>query len=239
VSWPGEPEVVVAIREALERSEVVASVVLGGSRARGTATGLSDWDLYLEGEPADLMTEIPALVASLLPLAAFWEPLSEQAGYMIVMDGPVKVDLFPIRGSRQIQPPWVPGGDTLAAIDAHFWDWTLWLGSKSLRGERQLVADELAKMHWFLLGPLGVASCPASLNEAVASYRRARAEASETLGAVIDPELGRQVSKALRRHGVLTGISRQLPRTSTRRLSAKRTPTATDRPAGVIARDSP
>jgi len=197
--------VVVAIREALERSEVVASVVLGGSRARGTATGLSDWDLYLEGEAADLMAEIPALVASLQPLAAFWEPLSEQAGYMIVMDGPVKVDLFPIRGSRQIQPPWVPGVDTLAAIDAHFWDWTLWLGSKSLRGQRQLVVDELATMHWFLLGPLGVASCPASLSEAVASYRRARAEAVEAFGTV-DPELGRQVSEALRRHGVLTTI---------------------------------
>ncbi len=205
VSWPGAPEVVVAIREALERSEVVASVVLGGSRARGTATGLSDWDLYLEGEAADLMAEIPALVASLQPLAAFWEPLSEQAGYMIVMDGPVKVDLFPIRGSRQIQPPWVPGVDTLAAIDAHFWDWTLWLGSKSLRGQRQLVVDELATMHWFLLGPLGVASCPASLSEAVASYRRARAEAVEAFGTV-DPELGRQVSEALRRHGVLTTI---------------------------------
>ncbi len=205
MSWPGAPEVVVAIREALERSEVVASVVLGGSRARGTATGLSDWDLYLEGEAADLMAEIPALVASLQPLAAFWEPLSEQAGYMIVMDGPVKVDLFPIRGSRQIQPPWVPGVDTLAAIDAHFWDWTLWLGSKSLRGQRQLVVDELATMHWFLLGPLGVASCPASLSEAVASYRRARAEAVEAFGTV-DPELGRQVSEALRRHGVLTTI---------------------------------
>ena len=142
MSWPGEPDVVVAIREALERSEVVASVVLGGSRARGTATGLSDWDLYLEGESADLMAEIPALVAALQPLAAFWEPLSgAKAGYMIVMDGPVKVDLFPIRGSRQIQPPWAPGGDTLAAIDAHFWDWALWLGSKSLRGERHVARE--------------------------------------------------------------------------------------------------
>jgi hypothetical protein len=206
VSWPGEPEVVLAIREVLERSEIVASVVLGGSRALGTATGLSYWDLYLEGEPADLMAEIPALLASLQPLAAFWEPLSEQAGYMIVMDGPVKVDLFPIRGSRHIQPPWVPGVDTLAAIDAHFWDWTLWLGSKSLRGERQLLADELTKMHWFLLGPLSVAPCPASLSEAVASYHRARAEALEALGTVVDPELGRQVSEALRRHGVVTTI---------------------------------
>lgn len=213
MSWAGEPDAVVVIREALEGSDAVASMVLGGSRARGTATELSDWDLYLEGEPEKLMAEIPALVASLRPLAAFWEPLSEQAGYMIVMDGPVKVDLFPVRGSRQIQPPWVPSGDTLAAIDEHFWDWTLWLGSKSLRGERKLVASELVKMHWYLLGPLGVATSPASLNEAVAAYRRARAEASQALAAAVDPELGRQVSQALRRHGLLASGRRGVRRT--------------------------
>lgn len=203
VTWAGEPDVVTAIRETLDGSEVVASVVLGGSRARGTATELSDWDLYLEGEPEELMAQIPVLVASLRPLGAFWEPLSEQASYMIVMDGPIKVDLFPIGARRQIQPPWVPGTHTLAPIDAHFWDWTLWLGSKTVRGERQLVGDELAKMHWFLLGPLGVAIAPASLHEAVASYHRARTEALEAFGAFVDPELGRQVSEALRRHGLL------------------------------------
>jgi hypothetical protein len=45
-----------------------------------------------------------------------------------------------------------------------FWDWTLWLGGKALRGELQLVTDELAKMHGFLLAPLGVASAPTSLH---------------------------------------------------------------------------
>lgn len=192
-----------AIRAALEASEYVASVALGGSRARGMATGLSDWDLYLEGDHERMVAEIPALVASLHPLAAFWEPLSEQAGYMIVMSGPVKVDLFPSGARRQIQPSWEPSAATLAAIDAHFWDWILWLGSKSLRGERGLVADELTKMHWFLLGPLGVTSPPADLHEAVMSYRRAQTESSEVLGVVVDAVLGRQVSEALRRHGLL------------------------------------
>ena len=204
MSNAGEPDVVVGIRGALERSDVVASVVLGGSRARGTATELSDWDLYLEGDPEEMMAEIPALVASLGPLAAFWEPLSEDAGYMIVMDGPVKVDLFPSGASRQIQPPWVPSADTIAAIDAHFWDWALWLGGKTLRGERQLVPDELAKMHWFLLGPLGATTAPTNLDEAVTSYRRVRAQASKAFGADVDPELGRQVSEALSRHGLVT-----------------------------------
>jgi hypothetical protein len=93
--------------------------------------------------------------------------------------------------------------DTLVLIDGHFWDWTLWLGGKALRGERQLVADELVKMHGFLLAPLGVPSVPASLDEAVASYRRARAQAVDALRVVIDPELGRQVSEALLSHGLL------------------------------------
>jgi hypothetical protein len=195
--------VVTAIREALAGSRTVSSVVLGGSRARGAATALSDWDLYIGGDPEGMIEEIPVLVASFAPLTAFWEPLSEQAGYMAVLDGPTKVDVFPIGASRRIQPPWLLSDDTLTSIDGHFWDWTLWLGGKALRGERQLVADELVKMHGYLLASLGVASAPRSLDEAVASYRRAQARAVDTLGVAINPELGRQVSDALRRHGLL------------------------------------
>jgi hypothetical protein len=150
-----------------------------------------------------MMEEIPRLVASFEPLAAFWEPLAEDAGYMVVLDGPLKVDIFPLGATRQIQPPWVLGADTLASIDAHFWDWTLWLGGKLLGGRRQLVADELAKMHRFLLAPLGVVATPASLDEAVASYQQARAQAVDALGVGVRQELGRQVSEALRRHGLL------------------------------------
>ena len=166
MAWEGEPPAVSAIREALGRCEVVSSVVLGGSRARGVATELSDWDIYLEGDPAGMLEEIPRLVASFRPLAAFWEPLSTEAGYMVVLDGPTKVDIFALGATRRIQPPWVLRADTLASIDGHFWDWTLWLGGKALRGQRQLVSDELAKMHEFLLAPLGVVSAPASLDEA-------------------------------------------------------------------------
>ena len=100
--------------------------------------------------------------------------------------------------------PLTPAGEpTIAGIDGHFWDWTLWLGGKLLRGERQLVATELAKMHGFLLAPLGVPSAPASLDEAVVSYREARARAEAALGVAVQQELGRQVSGALRRHGLL------------------------------------
>ena len=203
MSWAGEPEVVKAVREALGASDVVSSVVLGGSRAAGSATELSDWDIYVEGEPEEMMAEIPALVASLGPLAAFWEPLSEAAGYMVVMVGPTKIDVFPLGARRHIQPPWRLDADSLPAIDAHFWDWTLWLGGKSLRGEWGLVADELDKMYRFLLAPVGVATAPTSLDEAVASYLRARQQAVDSLGVVVQGELGRQVSEALRRHVLL------------------------------------
>jgi predicted nucleotidyltransferase len=199
-----EPEVVTAVRIALERSSAVASVALGGSRERGRATELSDWDLYLAGDPVRMTAEIPAIVASFRPLAAFWEPLSEDAGYMVVLDGPAKVDVFPVGARRRVQPRWVVSAGTLCRIDAHFWDWSLWLGGKTLRDERELVASELIKMHDFLLEPMGVAAAPTTLDEARAEYLRARASAMGALGVFIDPELGRQVSKALQRHGVIT-----------------------------------
>jgi DNA-binding transcriptional LysR family regulator len=200
---PEVPEVVTALRRGLDASGVVSSVVLGGSQAREAATALSDWDIYVEGDPDGMVAVIPDLVASLRPLTAFWEPLAEEAGYMVVFNGPIKVDVFPAGAKRPIQPPWQLRSDTLASIDGHFWDWSLWLGGKSLRGEHALVADELAKMHRFLLAPLGVASVPPSLGDAVNAYERARARAVDELGVSIDPQLGRQVSVALNRHGLL------------------------------------
>jgi Nucleotidyltransferase domain len=204
VTSEGEPAVVSAIRTALEHCSSVTSVALGGSRERGRATELSDWDLYLEGDPETMMVQVPDVIASFGPLAAFWEPLAEEAAYMVVMDGPTKVDVFPTGGRRRIQPPWVLSAETLVQIDGHFWDWSLWLGGKALRNERERVADELTKMHQFLLGPMGVAAGPTTLGEAVAAYTRARASAMNRLGVFVDPELGRQVSGALRHHRVIT-----------------------------------
>jgi len=198
------PYVVRAVWQALERSDTVGGIRLGGSRATGCATKLSDWDLYLNGEPVSLMAELPGLVAPLRPLAAFWEPLSEQAGYMMVMTGPVKVDLFPLGGRSSVQPPWVLRGTTLGAIDGHFWDWILWLGSKALRGEAQLVSEELAKMQWFLLGPLGIKRAPAGIQDAVHLYLAARSEAARRFRAPVPEDLGQQVLAALRQHQLVS-----------------------------------
>jgi len=56
----------------------------------------------LDGDPEGMIAEIPALIASFGPLAAFCEPLSEQAGYMVVLDGPIKVDVFPIGAEERV-----------------------------------------------------------------------------------------------------------------------------------------
>jgi predicted nucleotidyltransferase len=98
------PELVQMVWRAFKTSKAVTDISLGGSRAKGDATELSDWDLYLQGDPARLMAELPGLVAALDPLAGFWEALFEEAGYMMVMDGPLKIDLFPLGARRSLQP---------------------------------------------------------------------------------------------------------------------------------------
>jgi hypothetical protein len=50
----------------------------------------------------------------------------------------VEVD-FPAE-PHEHEPPWRPSPDNLLSIDAHFWDWTLWLRSKKARGKAGLVA---------------------------------------------------------------------------------------------------
>jgi hypothetical protein len=93
---------------------------------------------------------------------------------MLMLRGAIKVDLFPGDEQRALEPPWEPTQSNLADIDAHFWEWTLWLGGKVLAGKSALVAEELRKMHRHLLGSLGVTSSPATVHEAVAAYRLAR-----------------------------------------------------------------
>ena len=100
-----EPGVVTAIGTALEQCSAVTSVTLGGSRERGRATELSDWDLYLEGDPAHMMVEVPAIIASFRPLAASWEPLAEEAGYMVVLVAPST--------SAHGRPRWTPSDPEL------------------------------------------------------------------------------------------------------------------------------
>jgi predicted nucleotidyltransferase len=192
------------VTAALGHQPNVRRVELVGSRGRGDATALSDWDFQIgtPNSPA-LARELPALVRPLEPLAAQWDRLAERATYMLVLAGAIKVDLFPGDERREIEPPWQPAPSNLAAIDAHFWDWVLWLGSKILRGRPDLVDEELHKLHRHLLGPLRVAASPATIEDAITEYCSARDELEREWTVSLGRRLSDDVTVALTRHGVI------------------------------------
>jgi hypothetical protein len=192
------------VSDALGPHPDVRRVELVGSRARGDATALSDWDFHLDtSDGPRLARELPALVAPLGALAAQWDRLTERATYMLMLPGAIKVDLFPGDERRALEPPWDPTPSNLVAIDAHFWDWTVWLGGKVLAGRTDLVAEELRKMQRHLLGPLGVTSPPATVEEAAAAYQLARDQLEHRWEISVPRRLGDEVMAALVRHGVV------------------------------------
>ena len=182
----------------LARHPAIDSVVLTGSRARGEATTLSDWDFTIETSdfPA-LAGTLPALVAPLEPLAQQWDRLSDHACYMLMLHAIGKVD-FIFDEPWDSAPPWEVSAETLTGIDDHFWDWTIWLASKDRGGKREVVEAELRKMHEHLLGALGVERVPPTIADAVAVYTAARAEAEKrlqmTVPRVVEDEVRRLLS---------------------------------------------
>jgi Nucleotidyltransferase domain len=197
-------DVTARITTVLASRPDVSRVELVGSRARGEATALSDWDFLIHTtNSAELARELPATVTPLEPLAAQWDRLTARATYMLMLPGAIKVDLFPGDERRALQPPWEPTPSNLVAIDAHFCDWTLWLGGKVLAGNTDLVAEELRKMHRHLLGPLGVTSPPATVDEAVAGYRGARDRLERSWEISVPRRVGDEVTAALVHHGVI------------------------------------
>jgi hypothetical protein len=189
------------VSEVLCVHPAVRSVRLVGSRARGTATPHSDWDFQVETEdfPA-VAAGLPELVRPLEPLARLWDPLSRHQLHALVLPGPVKVDLL-FDVPHEVAQPWRPGAGALPFIDAHFWDWLLWLIGKRHRGQPRLVGDELAKMHRHLLGPLGVDAVPATLEEAAGGYLAARDRAERRFGVRVPRRLQEEVQRLLRTVG--------------------------------------
>jgi hypothetical protein len=187
------------VRAALEPHPVVDSVALAGSRSRGEETERSDWDFQVETTDFDaLAAALPNLVDPLDPLSRQWDRLSPFPTYMLMLRGPLKLDLLFLGRPNKPQPPWVPSAATLAGIDDHLWDWVLWLASKERAGDReQLARDQRALMHEHLLRPLGVERVPRSAPDAAASYLEARAAWEQQLGVAVDPSLGDEVLPAL------------------------------------------
>jgi len=179
-------------------------VQLVGSRAEGRATALSDVDLLVDADLDALAPDLVALVAPLEPLAAQWDRLSEEASYfMLVLPGGIKADLvFDLPPT--LEAPWRVGAATLPRIDAHFWDWILWLGGKQLGGRDELVESMLGGiMFEHLLGPLGVARPPATIDEAVRTYLAARDAREAELGVTVGRELQEAVLPRLQAAGVV------------------------------------
>jgi hypothetical protein len=198
-----------AVRAALRADPLVRSVTLVGSRAYGTATALSDWDYHVDSsDPAAVSLRLPDLTRPLRPLSQLWDPLARHPVYMLLLAATethaVKVDLLldlPQR-RRPADPPPVTAA-TLPGIDAHFWDWHLWLGSKRLRGNETLVQTELAKMWDYLLKPLGGVTAPTTQQGAIAEYLRLRPWLERRHNVHIAPSLGRAVQQTLAAVGLL------------------------------------
>jgi hypothetical protein len=146
---------------------------------------------------AALSESLPKLLAPLEPIVEQWDRLSETWCWMLILRGPVKIDLiFPDEPHAE-EGPWEPGPETLAGIDGHFWDWMLWLRGKEAAGKTEQVASELQKLFEHLLGPLGAEAPPSSVDQAVASYRAARGRAERRFGRRVSRELEQAVAPSL------------------------------------------
>lgn len=187
------------VPKLLLRDPTITSVQLAGSRERGDPNPLSDWDFVIEADDAGHVREnISRLLDPLDPLVAQWDRLGPVRCYMLILKGAVKVDII-VEGSTQVdEPPWKVSAETLPAIDGHFWDWTLWLGSKTLKHDSDMVADELTKMFDHLLEPFGARQGPKSLGEAISTYIAARDHHTDELGVRIAGDLQEEVVGALR-----------------------------------------
>ena len=170
-----------------------------GSRATGRAGPDSDWDFRVATRDfATVAAALPSLLAPLEPLAQQWDRLSDEQCWMLILRGPVKVDLIFPEEPHVHEPPWVPSAENLGAIDAHLWDWLLWLRGKERSGKEELVAAELEKLFVHLLRPLGVERVPSSVADAVELYRPARDAAAARLGGAVPSALETEVARALR-----------------------------------------
>jgi hypothetical protein len=194
---PKQRNIVGSVIAALLRHPLVRAVELAGSRAAGSPTVLSDWDFRVRVDDfAAVAADLPALVATLEPLAQQWDRLNPESCYMLMLAGPAKIDLI-FDQPHQDEALWTVTAETLPRIDEHFWDWILWIASKQLAGKDHLVRSELGKMSRHLLGPMGVEGVPRSIRAAVRQYRGARDRWESRLGVAVPRRLEVEVEPAL------------------------------------------
>jgi hypothetical protein len=182
---------------AVAAHPAVRDIRFVGSRAEGRAVELSDWDFLVEtNDFAAIAETLPHQLAPLEPVAQQWDRLSPEYCWMLIVAGPAKIDLIFADEPHAVEPPWEPNGQNLDAIDAHFWDWMLWLKAKEASGKLERVETELDKLFGHLLAPLQVQNRPSSIPEAVAGYRAARRRAEQRFGVAVGRELEAVVAPA-------------------------------------------
>jgi hypothetical protein len=200
-SWPSPVE---AVRQTVGAVSGVQAVKLVGSGAAGERTPLSDWDFELDIEDEGVLEAVERALQRLPVLALFWDPLSARANLIVILDGPIKIDVIvPGIGNPHPVSRWTATADTLPQIDAHFWDWTLWLGAKHLRGKAPLVRTELAKMWDALLEPMAATRPPRNIGDAIGMYVDARSERERELEIRVNRRLEQQVRGVLADQGLL------------------------------------
>ncbi len=198
------PRAVGAVSQRMRSAPGVRSVALAGSRRAGDPTPLSDWDFEVAVDDHVVLDALADELADLPTLGVFWDPLSTRATLIVLLEDAIKIDLIVSgKGNPHPMPRWEVRRESLPRIEVHFWDWILWIGSKQLRGDRDLVRQELDKMRQALLRPIGVARPVNGLAEAVGAYIAARNRQEHQFGVRLDRRLEHQVIAALTQACVL------------------------------------
>jgi len=175
----------------------VRAVRLVGGRSRGAGSPLSDWDFTVETRDFEaLAPELPEILAPFAPLGTLWDPRSSSAFFMVILPGGVRLDLE-FDQPQKPEPRWAASADTLPRIDAHFWNWSLYLASKREKSREDLVDEGLKQLSSYLLAGLGVDEVPASIERAIELYLRVRERAERRFGVAVPRSLGEDVRRAI------------------------------------------
>jgi hypothetical protein len=178
----------------------VKSVEFAGSRSRGTHEQLSDWDFAVETTDFDAVAQdMPALVAPLDPLGQQWEPMGHFPVYQVLLRGPTKIEYLFLEHAQNPMPPLQPSGQTLPAINTHFWDWIWWLATKASIGRSELVAEHMPQLHAQLLRPIGISAVPTSIEYAINTFVARRNALEDEFAVSIDRALETEVLQGVDR----------------------------------------
>jgi hypothetical protein len=116
---------------------------------------------------------------------------------MLVLPGPVRVEMLFPHQPQEPEPPWVAAAENLAAIDRRFWEWVLWASGIEAAGKTDVVAAELRMLFDHLLAPLGGDRPPVSVADAIDTYRRVRSQAEEHVDVSVARRLEAEIIASL------------------------------------------